>query len=194
MPERAGPLVESYCADFGDNCSGGKINMELLHAGPSVENTRTAELQVDGWEDFFNVETREVLQDDLIIQVVLGNYQVVNWRQFGAVDPDNDVLWLSCESVSFIALNFPRYCDPERDELMYEQRAIDDLGRRVEIWHQLQEMIRDSYTYIFYHHTNWVIGARDNVHNICGQASPDGTELWCNNQGRVQLHQVWLEG
>ena len=193
MPERAGPLVESYCADFPDNCSDGKINMELSHSGPSVENTRTADLQTDAWEDFFNVTPVEVLQDDFIITVVVGNFQVANWRQFGAVDPDNDVLWLSCESVSFIALNFPRYCDPERDTLMYEQRAIDDLDRRVEIWHEVQEMIRDSYTYIFYHHSNWVIGARDNVHNICGQTSPaDGTELFCNNQGRVQLHQVWL--
>ena len=66
-----------------------------------------------------------------------------------------------------ISLNFPRYCDPERDELMFESRGIDDLDRRVQIWHRIQEMMRDAYTYIFYYHTNWVIGARDNVHNIC---------------------------
>ena len=192
MGERAGPLVESYCSDHPENCSGGKINMELVFGGPSVENVRIADLQTDAWEEYFNVTPVEVLQDKLINQVVLGNYNVVNWRQFGNIDPDNEALWLECDSVAFISLNFPRYCDPERDALMLESRAIDDLDRRVEIWHRVQEMIRDTYTYIFYYHTNWVIGARENVHNTCGLTSPDGTELWCNNAGRVLLQGVWL--
>ena len=192
MPDRAGPLVESYCADYPDNCSGGRINMELSFGGPSVENVRIAELQTDAWEEFFNVTLVEVLQDKLINQVVLGNYNVVNWRQFGNIDPDNEMLWLECDSVGFISLNFPRYCDAERDELMMESRGTDDFQRRVEIWQRVQEMIRDTYTYIFYYHTNWVIGTRDGVHSVCGHTSPDGTELWCNNQGRVLLQGAWL--
>ena len=166
--------------------------MELHFGGPSVENVRIADLQIDAWEEFFNVTPVEILQDKLINEVVLGNYDVVNWRQFGTIDPDSAALWLECDSIGFISLNFARYCDPARDALMLESRAIDDLDRRVEIWRRIQEMIRDSYTYIFYYHTNWAVGARDNVNNICGQTSPDGTKLWCNNSGRVLLNGVWL--
>ena len=191
-PERAGPVVASYCADHPGNCSGGKINMEYTSAGPSVESTRVTELLISSWDEFFNVTPIEVLQDELIVHVVLGNYGVAGWRQFGAVDPDNDVLWMECGTIGFIALNFPRFCSEERDALMYEQRRIDDLDRRVEIWHRIQEIVRDSYSYIFYHHTNWVIGARDNVHNVCGQIGPIGDELFCNNQGRIWLNQLWL--
>ena len=205
MPERAGPLVAAYCADNpGDyewpvfsgerraHCTDGKINMELQYSGPSVAQTRIADLLIDGWEDYFNVTQNELLQDEHITETAIGFFNVVTWRQFGAVDPDNDVLWIQCDSIDFISLNWPRDCDPERDALMFEQRATDDLDRRVEIWHQISEDLRDSYTYIFFNHANWTIGARDNVHNICGQTSPDGIELFCNNQGRVQLHQVWL--
>ena len=193
MPERAGPLVASYCADFPDNCSGGRINVELQYSGPSVLQTRVADVLVNSWEDYFNVTEEELLQDDHIVHVVLGLYDVVTWRQFGEIDPNNDVLWLACSSIDFIALNFPRYCDEERDAMMYEARAIDDLDRRVEIWHQVQENIRDSYTYIFFNHANWTIGHRDGVNNICGQTSPGGgSTLFCNNQGRVFLHQIWL--
>ncbi len=192
MPERAGPLAAAYCADFGDNCTDGKINIELQYSGPSVAQTRIAELLIDSWEPYFNVTEQELLQDDHILEVALGFYNVVTWRQFGAVDPDNDVLWIECRAISFISLNWPRDCDPERDALMYEQRASTDLDRRVEIWHQIQQDLKDSYTYIFFNHANWTIGAGDHVHNICGQTSPDGVELFCNNQGRVQLHQVWL--
>ena len=205
MPDRAGPLVAEYCADNpGDHewpvfsgerrshCTDGKINMELQFSGPSVLQTRTADLLIDGWEDYFNVTQQEILQKQHITETAIGFYNVVTWRQFGAVDPDNDVLWIQCDTIDAISLNWPRDCDPERDALLFEQRRIDDLDRRVEIWHQISEDLRDSYTYIFFNHTNWTIGARDNVHNVCGQTSPDGVELFCNNQGRVQLHQVWL--
>ena len=192
MPERAGPLVDAYCAENPGNCSGGKINMEFLTVGPSVEGTRIADLLISSWGDFFNVDLVEKLQDTVIVDVVLGSYNVSEFRQFGEVDPDNEALWLECGTIGFIALNVVRYCEPERDDLLYEQRRIDDLGRRVEIWHQIQEMIRDSYTYIFFHHANWVIGARDNVHNVCGQLAPDGQELFCNIQGRMHVSQIWL--
>ena len=192
MPERAAELVDSYCADFPDNCSGGRINMELQWSGPSVQQTRIAELLIDGWEDYFNVTEQELLQDDHILQVAVGQYNVVTWRQFGEIDPDNDVLWLECSSISFISLNWPRDCDPARDELLYEQRAIDDLDRRVEIWHEIQQNIRDSYTYVFFNHANWTVGHRDVVHGVCGQTGPDGDQLFCNNQGRVWLQGIWL--
>ncbi len=205
MPERAGPLVAAYCADNpGDyewpvfsgerraHCTDGKINVELQYSGPSVAQTRIADLLTDGWEDYFNVTAQELLQDSHITEVALGAFNVVTWRQFGEIDPDNDVLWIQCSSIDFISINWPRDCDEERDALLFEQRASDDLDRRVEIWHQIQEDLRDSYTYVFFNHANWTIGARDNVHNVCGQTSPDGIELFCNNQGRAQLHQVWL--
>ncbi len=192
MPERAGPLVQAYCADNPDNCTGGKIDVELQYSGPSVVQTRIAELLIDGWEEYFNITEEELLQDDHITQVAVGSYNVVTWRQFGEPDPDNDVLWLECAAIDFISLNWPRDCSEERDALMYEQRASDDLDRRVEIWREIQQEIKDSYTYIFFNHANWTIGARENVHNICGQTSPDGVELFCNNQGRVLLQGVWL--
>lgn len=193
MADRAGPLVDAYCADNPGNCSGGKINVELQYSGPSVAQTRIAELLVDSWEDYFNVTSQELLQDDHILQVAVGQYNVVTWRQFGEVDPNNDMLWIQCDSISVISLNWPRDCNQARDVLLHEQRASDDLDRRVEIWHQIQQNMRDSYSYIFFNHANWTIGARENVHSICGQTSPDGATLFCNNQGRVQLNGIWID-
>ena len=192
-PERAGPLVAEYCGEFPDNCTDdGRINIELQYSGPSNQQDLIAKLLIDSWEDYFNVTVDELLQDDHITQVVLGLYDVATWRHFGAIDPDNDVLWLECRSISGISLNFPRFCSEERDALMYEQRATTDVDRRIEIWHEVQEMVRDSYAYIFFNHTNWAIGSGENVHNLCGQTSPEGVALFCNNEGRVHLRQAWL--
>ena len=192
MPERARPLVESYCADNPQNCSDGKINMRFGTPGPSVESDRTVDLLVDTWDEFFNLDTTVEPLSEMIVDVVLGNYDVVLVSAFGAVDPDNDAIFMECGTIGFIALNFARYCDEERDELLYEQRRIDDLDRRVAIWHRIQEINRDAYIYIFMAHDNWTIGARDNVQNICGQIGPTGDPLFCNNQGRIWLNQLWL--
>ena len=192
MGERSGPLVEAYCADLPQNCSGGKINMRLGIPGPSVEADRTVDLLVSTWGEFFNVDATIKPLQDLLIDVVLGNYDVALADAFGAVDPDNDALFMECGAISFISLNFARYCDEERDELIYEQRRIDDLERRVQIWHRIQEINRDSYTFIFLTHANWTIGARDNVENICGQVGPAGDAIFCNNQGQTWLSQLRL--
>ena len=194
MPEQAGPLVEEYCADLPDNCTDGKINMELQYSGPSVTQTRIADVLIDGWQNYFNVTRQELPQDQHILQVALGQFDSITWRQFAEINPDNDTIWMQCASIGVVlSLNWPRYCDEKRDELMLGQLAIEDLEKRVEAWHEIQQITKDAYTYIFLTHTNWTVGARDNVHGICGQTSPGtGTELFCNNQGIVMLGQIWM--
>ena len=193
MPELAGPLVEAYCADVPDACTDGKVNMELQYSGPSVTQTRIADVLDPGWEPFFNVTIQELLQDAHILEVATGQYQVVTWRQFGSVDPDNEVVWLECATAEgFISLNWVKWCNPDRDALLYEQRATDDLDRRVEIWKEIQAEMNASYAYIFTTHTNWTIGHSDRVRNLCGQTAPDGQVLFCNNQGNHYFHQLWL--
>ena len=193
MPERAGPLVEAYCRDHSDHCTNGRIDMEFQHTGPSVSMARSADLLIDGWRDYFNVTIQELPSDDYILQVALGQFNASMWRHFGAIDPSGESIWLSCFTIGVVSLNWSRYCEEDRDELMREQRSIDDLDRRVEIWNEVQHSIRDSYVYIFLSHVNFTIGARDNVHNICGQVAPGtGTVMFCNNAGRVLLSQIWL--
>ncbi len=193
QPEKAGPLVEAYCADFPENCTDGKIDMELQYSGPSVVQTRIADLLTQNWEDFFNVTEQELLQDSHILEVAIGQYDVVTWRQFGAVDPDNEVVWLECATAEgAIALNWVRVCDEDRDALLYAQRATTDLDERVAAWREIQASINATYSYIFTTHANWTVGYGPQVRNVCGQQGPAGETLFCNNQGRQYFHNIWL--
>ena len=194
QPDLAAPLIAEYCAEVPASCTNGKVNMELQYSGPSVTQTLIMDLLSAGWEDYFNITRDELLQDDHILEVAFGQYDVVTWRQFGAVDPDNEVVWLECATAEGgIALNWVRVCDPERDALLFEQRASDDQARRVEIWQQIQEDINATYAYIFMTHANWVVGFTPAVQNLCGQEGPNGEILFCNNQGRVWFHNIWLD-
>ncbi len=193
MPELAGPLIDSYCGDFPENCTDGKVNMELQYSGPSVVQTRVADLLSQSWSDFFNVTDEELLQDAHIIDVALGVYDVVTWRQFGAVDPDNEVIWLQCATANgFITLNWVRVCDEDRDALLFEQRATEDLDRRRQIWWDIQAEMNATYAYIFTTRANWTVGSSERVRNVCGQKGPNGEAMFCNNQGRQFFHNIWL--
>ncbi len=133
-PASAAPLVEAYCAERGTEpnpvtgtptCTDGKINIELQWSGPSVIQTRIAELLDEGWSEFFNVTFDELLEDEHIQQTAFGQYNVNTWRQFGAKDPDSDRVWLMCRNIGGISLNWPRFCDEERDALILAAQADD---------------------------------------------------------------------
>ena len=193
-PELAAPLIAEYCAEVPESCTNGKVNMELQYSGPSVTQTLIMDILVNGWKDYFNVTREELLQTDHITDVAFGNYNVVTWRQFGAIEPDNEVVWLECATASSaIALNWVRVCDPARDELLYEQRATTDEARRIEIWKEIQQNMFDTYSYIFTFHAAWVLGYNDNVKNICGTTGPDGQAVVCNSDGSIFLHNAWIE-
>ena len=193
-PERAGPLVDDYCADFPENCSNGKVGIELQFSGPSTLQTRIMDVLSAGWEPYFEVERQQLPQDQHILQTAIGQFQVVTWRQFGAVDPDNEVVWLECATATGgITLNWVRLCDENRDALLFEQRATADTERRVEVMQEIQAEINATYTYIFLTHANWTVGFRNEVKNLCGQTGPDGVVLVCNNQGRGFYHNIWID-
>ena len=194
MAERAAPLVDAYCAEFAQNCSDGKVKIELQFSGPSTLQTRIMDVLSAGWEAYFEIERQQLPQDQHIVETALGQFQVLTWRQFGEADPDNEVIWLECATATgLIALNWVRLCDPARDALLFEARATDDLDRRVEIMQQVQAEVNAAYTYIFLTHSNWTVGFRNSVKNVCGQTGPSDKTLLCNTQGRGFYHNVWID-
>jgi peptide/nickel transport system substrate-binding protein len=202
-PASAAPLVEAYCAERGSEtnpvtggstCTDGKINMELQWSGPSVLQTRIAELLDEGWSEFFNVTFDELLQAEHIQQTAFGQYNVNTWRQFGAKDPSTDNVWLMCRNIGGISLNWPRYCDEERDALLLAAQAETEPTARAALYQQLEQKINDDFLYIFFIHTLWDNAFTENVRGVCNRTSPEGEPLACATLGRTWFSSVWLDG
>ena len=192
MPELVGDLVASYCADVPDECTDGKIDMEFQWSGPSVVQTRIAELLDEGWSIGFNVNFQELPQDAHIQETAFGVYNVVTWRQFGAVNPGNDQVWLLCKTIGGLALNWPRYCDPERDELLLQLNLATTVEERQPILAELSEKIQQDYLYIFLLHSLWDNAFAENVRGVCGHTTPEGEVRQCSRGGRTLFDNVWL--
>jgi len=191
-PELAGPLIESYCADVPEQCTDGRIDIEFQHDGPSAVLTRVQQLTTDAWSPFFNATIDVIPNDQLIQQVVLGQYDVSTWRYHGFSDPDVDTAFLSCSTIGAFSINWSRNCNEERDALMQQQRMTTDQAERREIWSQIQTNLRDSFQYIVVNHTNWPVAAGENVGGICDAVAPNGEELPCQVRGVVRLPQLFL--
>lgn len=195
-------LVAEYCAERGTEentllgtttCTDGKINMEYQWSGPSVIQTRIADLLDEGWSAGFNVTFNELLQDEHIAQTAFGQYNVNTWRQFGAANPTDDSVWLMCRTIGGISLNWPRLCDEERDALIQQVSALPDDADRAPLLQALVQEIHDDYVYIFFNHTLWQNAFVENVHGVCDRKAPDGTLLQCAANGRTWFSSVWMD-
>ncbi len=184
-PDLAGPLVDAYCADNPDNCTGGKIDIEYQYSGPSVVGERVADLLVEGWSDFFNVEVQVLPQDQHIQESAFGLYNSIGWRQFGAVNPGDDRVWLLCRAIGGISLNWPRYCDEDRDAIILQADAAKTVEEKAPLYQELSEMINEQYLYVFYNHTLWTISMADGVENLCGVSTADDVQMRCQINGRT---------
>ena len=199
----AQPLVAEYCAERGtetnpllamETCTDGKINIELQWAGPSVVQSRIADILEGAWSEAgFNIVRQEIPQDDHIIQVAIGAYNVVTWRQFGAPEPAVDNVWLLCRTIGGISLNWPRNCDEARDEVLLAAGATTDPAERASLYQQAEQMIADAYTYIFFNHTRWSNAFADNVYGICDRVLPNGDTARCTTNGSGTLDTVWMQ-
>ena len=197
-PEGAAALVAEYC---GENptaedgtalCTDGKVNMEYQWSGPSVLATRIADFYNQNWSESFNVTFDEKSQADHIQEAALGIYNVVGWRQFGAENPGDDRVWLECRNIGGISLNWPRYCNEERDALLKEIANPATPEERPALLQQLVQNMHDSYAYIFMTYSSWAIVESEKVNGSCDRVGPDGDPLVCSTNGRMYFASTWL--
>jgi peptide/nickel transport system substrate-binding protein len=200
-PDGAVALAAEYCAERGSDentvlgtpaCTDGKINIEFQYSGPSVIQSRIADLLDEGWSVAFNVTFNELLQDEHISQTAFGQYNVNTWRQFGAANPTNDNVWLLCRTIGGISLNWPQFCDAERDALILQTMSTPDDPDRVPLLQELSKKINEDYLYVFFYHTLWMNAFDESVNGVCDRQSPEGETLVCATNGRSWFSSVWI--
>jgi len=196
-PKVAKKLAAEYCAEVPANCEGDKIKMSFKYTGPSAVLELTADVLIGGWEQAFVVEREQVLQDDYILAVALGNYQTVVWRQFGADDPDGDFTWMDCRNIGppgSLSIAWPRYCNEEIQNLLLAQRESNDPAFQAQTWQEATALLNEAYVYIFLNHTPWLIAAQENVRNAVITKQADGKGKTVLGNGSHSLWQISLAG
>ncbi|MGQ0823443.1 MAG: ABC transporter substrate-binding protein [Actinomycetota bacterium] len=191
-PDAAAGLIEEYCAEVPDQCDGGKVKFEYKTT-PNPDNDLAFQTFSDQWGDIVSMTKVPVEQASFITEAAIGNYQMVLWRQFGALDPDYDATFIDQRSLGAISINWPRLDNDEIQALMLQQRAEPDLEARREAWGEINTLINDVVPYIWLNHTVWAITTTPEVHGVEAATLPDGSKAYPIAEGRHFLQQIWVE-
>jgi ABC-type transport system substrate-binding protein len=140
------------------------------------------------------VDIEETEQASLINKAISGDYQLMTWRQFGAVDPDANYIWWHSDYASGgVALNMARNKDPQIDAALTAGRSSNDLATRKKAYDTVQERQAIDLPYLWTTHLRWTMGASNNVHNIEGGTLPDGSRAAGLFNGVMPLNEFWIE-
>jgi peptide/nickel transport system substrate-binding protein len=190
---KAQELVQKYKDDHGGQ-------PPTFSFGITSDSQQQAQFLVDQWNQAgFVADIKTVDQAAFIIEAVQGHYQANLWRQFGAPDPDADLLWwVSDNADGVLALNIARHKSPCQDAAMKKGRENADEATRKAAYADLQQCFADEVPYVWLDHTVWTVIASNKVHGITNGPLPDGTPSLAiggagDFGGVTRMTQVWIE-
>jgi peptide/nickel transport system substrate-binding protein len=187
-PSAGTDLINQVKAEKGDVT----IN---LGTTPVPSNTAITQTAAQQWEQCgvkVNLVTTE--QSKFILDMATGNYQVNLSRQFGESDPDQSYVWWTGKNATGgLALNFARLDDAQINAALDKARASDDPAVRKQAYADLVKRQSELVPYIWINHTQWAIGAANNVRNLTNVSLPDGKPALPFQSGNERLTETWLQ-
>jgi ABC-type transport system substrate-binding protein len=171
-----------------------------LQETPGAEAVRATQILQGMWQDAgFVVDIAIVDETTQIANALTGDYEATRWRQFGAPDPDTDLIWWTSEATEgALNLNFSGNKNPAIDAALQEGRTNPDPEARKAAYADFQRILSEDLPYIWLTHTVWAIVASNDVRGITNGPLPDGEEsIPLGGQGTFggvhRLTQTWLD-
>jgi ABC-type transport system substrate-binding protein len=161
--------------------------------GPS--SVREQEYLQQALEDVgFVVKTNIVEQNDLVNDALAGTYEALEWRQFGAVDPDlNYIFWSSTTILSSsLAVNMARNQDPQLQTALELGRTSTDPSVRATAYQTVNKRLAIDLPYLWLDRSLWSVESTLKVQNWNNPTTPTGAAAFGMIAGSIWPTQIWL--
>ena len=187
--EAAKQLVEKVKADDGGFAF-------TLTGVPVVETQRFSQYLQQKWSEAgIEVTLADTEQATLINRAVVGDYQALTWRQFGAAHPDGEYVWTNgknAKPIGEISLNFARNQDAELDAALDKARESDDFETQKEQYGIWQKRLAETNPYLWIYHVKPVVVVTPNVHDVTKAVLPDGEKQLSMVSVVHPVAQIWV--
>jgi len=192
-PEAAKAAIEAWEADNGP------LEIAFATTNDSI-NLLTGQLVQQMWNDA-GAETsiEQIEQGQFIVTALQGDFQVFQWRNHGAPDPDGEYVWWHSSSalpVGELALNFGRIRDDVIDENLDVIRTNPDPAVRQEAAEAINRRFGEQCYNLWYNWTVWALPHDPSVQGVLGMTSPDGLPVMeglGNTSGAFYPQALWIE-
>jgi peptide/nickel transport system substrate-binding protein len=173
--------------------TGKPVTVTIDHV-PDPNTTKIAEyLQQQLQTTGMKVTLNPIQQADEINTALLGTFEAIVWRQFGAVDPDlNYIFWSPTNINSVFSINMARNTDPNMQAALIKGRQSPNPSDRATAYQQVGKLMGSQIPYIWTDRTVWSIGAQPKVQNFNNPTTPSGGKAFGMITGAVWPTQIWL--
>ncbi len=169
--------------------TGKPISLEFSDVAGSGTNVDIVSLFKSMWGDVgITVVPNFVDQSTLINNVIVGKFDVADWRQFGAFDPDMNYIFWDPGS----PLTFSRLDDPVLHADLETGRTSPDPTVRATAYKKIAETFGSEIPYVWTDRALWSVTARAPVMNFANPTTPEGHPALAMFGGVVWPTQIWL--
>ncbi|MBO0730027.1 MAG: hypothetical protein J2P57_12265 [Acidimicrobiaceae bacterium] len=189
-PAKAKQLIAAYEHDKGPLR---KFQLSTVTDAKDLE--RTTLMQAIWKESGINCEVQQVEQSQYIVQALEGNYDVREWRQFAANDPDENYVWwstLTAAPIGKLALNFARNKDTQIQAALEKGRTSLNQADRVAAYQEIGRRFAADIPYIWMDQAVWLVSAKPTVMNFNNPTLPNGSPAQRMAAGFINVGQIWL--
>jgi peptide/nickel transport system substrate-binding protein len=163
-------------------------------------NSPTAEREQQylqqAWEEVgFKVTNTIVQQNDLINKALAGTFQALEWRQFGAVDPDLNYIFWSTTTIlsSSLSINMARNVDPTLQAALELGRTQTDPEARAKAYQTVNKRLAIDLPYLWLDRAVWAVVSTPKVQNWNNPTTAAGKPAYGMIGGSVWPTQIWLK-
>ena len=153
----------------------------------------SAELLAQMWDDCgINVQLTQLDQGSLILNAVMGNFQVNLWRNHDGISLATERVWWHSNFSTGLALNLGRIRSESLDAALDEATVTTDRDELRQIAEDVNRILAEGVHNVWLHWVKWILPHRDEVRNLARITLPDGRELLNILRGRAFLTETWL--
>ncbi|MHB1725953.1 MAG: ABC transporter substrate-binding protein [Acidimicrobiales bacterium] len=135
-----------------------------------------------------------VQQANIINDALLGNFQGLVWRQFGAVTPDvNYIFWSPTQINSVYSINMARNADPRMQTALILGRQATTKSGQTAAYQQVGRLMGEDIPYLWLGQTVWSLGANAKVIGYRTTTTPAGQPAQGFFGGYLFPTQLWLD-
>lgn len=183
-------LVDAYEKEKG------QISFELGTTNNAVNLQAVQFVQAMWKEAGIDTTIKQVEQSQFILNALVGNFSAYLWRQFGAPDPDGELVWWSSATAAplgSLSLNFARNKDPQVDAALANGRHNPDPAARKAAYQEVAKRFAEDVPYVWIGTAVWMVASKPKVQGVTTWKLPDGTDgLDTLLSGRFLMSHVWV--
>jgi peptide/nickel transport system substrate-binding protein len=184
-PAEARRLVRQY-----EEETGGPLSFQIA-APPDPETMQTVQFAAEQFREVgMDVQLVTYEQSSLINEAINKNFQLMAFRNFPGLDPDNNYVWWYGQGNP---VNFSGFDDPDVNRLLDEGRGTADRARRQEIYQELNRVLGERGYFMWSTWTRWAIPMAPELHGVVGARPVDGSPDYTGLALGHDLAYMWKE-